>query len=181
MGCNRWPALVVAAVLANGPGIGVARAQVADPGARVSHDLPRIRKELARPVSGIEWALPSGTPMFRVDIEERLPDIATWLGDPQGLRGGPMSFPSYHDEFLRMVTPPEVGAAYSNGELLQVLATGLAFGFALQQAANAVKAIRSGVASSRSRQACEEVAATLADLNLERAKAGLPPVPVPGC
>ncbi len=181
MGCTRLPALVVAAALASEPGLGVALAQVANAGTPASHDLPRIRRELARPVSGVEWTLPSGTPMFRVDIEERLPDFATWLGDPQGLRGGPMSFPSYHDEFLRMVTPPEVGAAYSNGELLQVLATGLAFGFALQQAANAVKAIRNGVASSRAREACEEVAATLADLNLERAKAGLPPVPVPGC
>jgi hypothetical protein len=146
---------------------------------RFEPDLERIRRGLERP-DVIDIRLPDGArPMFRVDVEGKLPDVWTWLGDPRELtRGGTPRVPSYHEEFLRLVTPEEVRAAYTNGELAQVLATA----FAGQLALNAlVNGVRGAVAGTRQRRACEEVRDSLRQLNDERARAGLPPVHVPEC
>jgi hypothetical protein len=140
-------------------------------------DLDRIRQALKRSDS-LKLDLPEGTPVFRVDVEGRLPDLRAWLGDPRQLRAGPYAGSPYHQEFLDMVTPPEARASFTNGELAQVLATGLAGGLALRGLLNAISG---AIASGRSREACEEVQRTLEALNQERARAGLAPVSLPGC
>jgi hypothetical protein len=145
--------------------------------AKLDHDLERIRRGLARGEL-LNWELPKDRPVFRVEVEAELPDISTWLGDPRALRGGPFVFPSYHAEFLRMVTPAEATASFTNGELAQVLATGVAGGLALQ---GIIGAVKGAIAGARRRAACEEVRESLQQLNMERAAAGLSPVPVPEC
>ena len=126
----------------------------------------------------LRLSLPEGTPMFRVEVQEKLPDVQDWLGDPKRLQVGPTTGSAYHTEFLDMVTPPEARAVFTNSELLQVAATGAAGQLALKAIAGA---IREALKNGRTREACHTVRGTLADLNVERARAGLPPVDVPEC
>lgn len=143
-----------------------------------AHDLERIRRGLARGDSILDLSLPEGTPVFRVSIEQKLPGIEAWLGDLKYLRGGPVVGSRTHREFLDMVTPQDAVASFTNGELLQVMLTGLAGGLALRGILNSVQ---SGLASRTERKSCEEVRQALRDLNRDRATAGLGPVPVPQC
>jgi hypothetical protein len=142
------------------------------------YDLEHIREQLSRPSTGIDWELPEGTPVFRVDIQNRMPGIEAILGDVKALQRGPWVSSPYHQEFLDLVTPPEARASFTNSELLQVLATGLAGGLALQGLTNAIK---SYVRGNRTREACDAVRTTLTELNRDRADAGLAPVYVPEC
>jgi hypothetical protein len=111
-------------------------------------------------------------------VESALPPIEAWLGDVRKLGAGPSVGPSFHQEFLKMVTPSDARASFTSGELLQVLLTGLAGAWAQRAAASA---ITHAVQGERQQTACEEVRGTMLDLNRERIQAGLVPVAVPDC
>jgi hypothetical protein len=140
-------------------------------------DLERIREGLARG-KPLDLDLPPGTATFRMEIEGTLPDISTWLGDVRALHAGPVVMSPYHAEFLRMVTPPDIRASLTNGEVAQLLATGVAGGLALRQV---FAALRNALAAGRSVRACDLVRQDLIDLNFSRAREGLPPVNLPIC
>lgn len=146
-----------------------------------AHDLERIRDGLARE-HRLVWNLDRmPLAMFRVNVEGELPDIETWLGDVRALQVGNVTTPYYHAEFLGMITPKDLQASYTNGEMAQLLATGVAGGLALRGLAGLVSAVKGAVAAGRRTEACREVADSLTGLNAERVKAGLAPVPVPEC
>jgi hypothetical protein len=154
-----------------------ARTRPADPTTTLTFDLDRIRRAVQRHPR-LVLTLPEAAPMFRVDIEGRLPSIEAWIGDPKSLHRGPTVSSPYHSEFLNMVTPPEATASFTNTELLQVVITGLLGKLALHTATQALK----NAASARRRgEACEEVRLTVVDLNRERERRGLLPVPLPDC
>jgi hypothetical protein len=147
------------------------------PVATFQPDLDRIREGLAKD-ERLRLDLPRDLPTYRVDIESKLPPIEAWLGDIRKLGAGPRVGPSFHQEFLNMVTPSDARASFTNGELLQVLATSLAFAWGQHTLINAIKG---AVQSERSQDACAEVRHTLFELNRERVEAGLLPVFVPSC
>jgi hypothetical protein len=140
-------------------------------------DLERIREGLARG-EPLDLDLPAETATFRMEIEGTLPDISTWLGDMRALHAGPVVMSPYHAEFLRMVTPPDIRASLTNGEVAQLLATGVAGGLALRQV---FAALGSALAAGRSVRACDLVRQDLIDLNIARARQGLLPVNLPAC
>jgi hypothetical protein len=141
------------------------------------YDLDRIREQLARPRT-LALALPDDLPTFHVQIDEEMPGIETWLGDLSELAAGPPVGPAFHQQYLAMTTPPNARAAFTNGELLQVLATSLAGHYAMRGITDFFTGL---VSEARSARACNEVRGTLVDLNQVRARAGLVPVPVPEC
>lgn len=77
-----------------------------------------------------------------------------------------------------MVTPPEARASFTNGELLQVLLTGLVGKLAARAVAGKLKSVQQANAELA---ACEEVRLTLLELNVQRQIVGLPPEPVKTC
>jgi hypothetical protein len=183
----RFPAFFLAAALLFGGQVRVAAQTTATPAdaapappdaLKLQHDLERIRRELVRPSRLNPRLPPDFKPMFRVDVQEKFPDIHAWLGEPGELKAPQMSMPSAHAEFLRMVTPSDATASFSNSELLQVLVTGLLGKLALQ---SITTGIRGAIDGNRTREACLEVRQSLIDLNYERLRAGLGPVPVPDC
>lgn len=173
------PPLAAQPPVASGAAVGAAApASSQDDPSDFEYDLERVREELARQGSGVNWNLPDGTPVFRVDIQKKMPGIEAIIGDVKALQRGPWVSSPYHQEFLDMVTPRDVRNSFTNSELLQVLATGLAGGLALQGITSAIKNYVNG---SRTREACDAVRTTLLDLNRDRVAAGLEPVFVPGC
>lgn len=140
--------------------------------------LDRVRRGLERPQTLRTAIERAPVPTFRVTVEERLPPIERWLGDPRDLAGGPPVGSPTHAEFLRLTTPPlaQPYAAFTGGELLTVAITSLLSALAIKASADTVG---EWLQSRDERRAREQVIADLEELNRFRASLGLPPVPVP--
>lgn len=140
--------------------------------------LDRVRRGLERPQPLRTAIERTPAPTFSVTIEERLPPIERWLGDPRDLAGGPPVGSPTHAEFLRLTTPPlaQPYAAFTGGELLTVAITSLLSALAIKTSAGTVG---EWLQSREERKAREQVIADLEELNRLRAALGLPPVPVP--
>jgi hypothetical protein len=85
--------------------------------------IARIREALAR-----EPVIVIRQPTFRIGITERRPTSFDLTDDTKPLREPPAWNAGWHNEFLSMVTPPEFRTwqAFTNTDLLQISATGLA-------------------------------------------------------
>lgn len=135
--------------------------------------LDRIREGLERPDTLARAAARADRPTFRVDIEGKLPSFAEFIGEGESLSGPAPYGGMTHNEFLSMVTPPQVRSfgASTNGDLLQVLATSLLSALAVQGASSAIARIPSFIRSARERAAREEVRQVLAELERRQAEA----------
>lgn len=191
IGCGRLVAGALVLVLAVPPGPATAQTPTAsaaesderaasgeEPKAPLQVSLDRIRQGLERP-QPLRTAIDrTPAPTFRVTVEERLPPIERWLGDPRDLAGGPPVGSPTHAEIQRLTTPPlaQPYAAFTGGELLTVAITSLLSALAIKASAGAVG---EWLQSRDERKAREQVIADLEELNRIRAALGLPPVPVP--
>jgi hypothetical protein len=137
----RAPALltILAAVLLSAT---ISYAQPAPPPDTTPSDLLRIREALEREPIDISSPLPT----FRIEIEEfLLRTRRPWEDDsPVGRNVRVPVGGLWHYEFLNMVTPPEArGAAmYTNGEVAQLLASGLIAGLAMKAVGAVVNDVR---------------------------------------
>lgn len=140
--------------------------------------LGRVRRGLQRSQPLRTAIARTPVPTFRVTVEQRLPPIERWLGDPRDLAGGPPVGSPTHAELLRLTTPPlaQPYAAFTGGELLSVATTSLLSALAVKASAGAVG---EWLRSRDERKAREQVIADLEELNRLRVALGLPPVPVP--
>lgn len=157
---------------------GRARLQVEADKAPLDVSLDHIRRGLERPQSLRTAIERTPAPTFRIAVEERLPPIERWLGDPRDLAGGPPVGSPTHAEIVRLTTPPlaQPYGAFTGGELLTVAITSLLTALAMKSAAGTVGEWLQG---RDERKAREQVIADLEELNRVRAALGLPPVPVP--
>jgi hypothetical protein len=137
-----------------------------------SESLERIRRELARPDTLRRLAGDDGRVVFRVEVEGQLPDFMAFIGRDQALAGPTPWGSMTHSEFLELVTPPLMRqfGAFTNSDLLQVLATSFASAFALKGAEKAVKAVSGSVDQRRSRATQEEIRQILAEIERRKAE-----------
>ena len=125
--------------------------------------LERIRRDLARPDALRSSAERGRGPMFRVEIEAPLPRFSDFVGDGELLASPSPWGGMTHHEFLAMVTPPQARAygAFTNGDLLQVVATSLASAYAVQGALGLVEGVKAMLRERRTSAAKAEVAEVL--------------------
>jgi hypothetical protein len=130
--------------------------------------LDRIQKAVTRPPAIV---LNEARPVFRVEVFGTQPTIEDILG-PDYLKGPVPYGGMTHQEFLDMVTPPEVRgyAAFSNKQGMVVAATSVALQWALQHAIDKVK---SATTERERRAAQQEVDEALKALERARRAAGL--------
>ena len=136
--------------------------------------LQRIREALERSPTSV-LKLPD-QPVFQVVIEGKLPEFQDFVA-PGELQISAMPVAMTHREFLTMATPEEARsfASFTNGELAQVVATGVAAGLAMSAIS---QAIRSGWHARREQRAREEVEAVVEALR-KRDEATAAPAPPP--
>jgi hypothetical protein len=134
----------------------------------------RIRRELGRPEVIRLSAFDDGRPVYRVEVEGQLPKFTDFLAEGERL-GGPVAWGGLtHNEFLSMVTPKQAQpyGAFTNGDLLQVLATSFLTGLAFQGAAKGggalVQGVRGAIRSRQERAAREEVYRVVQELERRR-------------
>jgi hypothetical protein len=134
--------------------------------------LERIRRELARPDTLRRLTGDDGRIVFRVEVEGRLPDFGVFIGKDTPLVGPSPWGSMTHSDFLELVTPPVMRqyGAFTNSDLLQVLATSVAGAFALKGAEKAVKAVSGKIDERRSRATQEEIRAILVELERRKAE-----------
>jgi hypothetical protein len=128
--------------------------------AQLPTSVENVREGLSRePVLQLE-----APPVFRIEVTERRPrywDMQSpfhFTFEPQG--GG-----RWHDEFLAMTTPREVGMyspMYSNADTAMAAATSLAFAGAASLVTAAFRDWREARREGKAREAREEVDAALA-------------------
>jgi hypothetical protein len=145
-----------------------------DPLPELPVSLQRIREALERSPTSV-LKLPD-QPVFQVIIEGKLPEFADFVA-PGELQINAMPVAMTHREFLTMATPEEARsfASFTNGELAQVVATGVAAGLAMSAIS---QAIRSGWHGWREQRAREEVEAVVEALR-QRDEAKASPAPPP--
>jgi hypothetical protein len=127
--------------------------------------LDRIAEALDRPPA---LQVEATRPIFRVHIvgqRQRWLGDFDWLGTADGRRP-PVGVP-WHDQFLSMVTPQQAQSfgAFEGTDLLQVMATSLAQGLAIE---TVVGAIKTAIRERREREAKAEVDAAIAAWKKER-------------
>ena len=131
--------------------------------------LDKIQKAVTRPAA---IKLNEERPVFRMEIFGRTPSIEDILGKDY-LRGpvpyGVMS----HQEFLNMVTPKDVQgyAAFSNSQGMIVAAESVALQWAVLQAIDKLKSVKSDRAKEAARKEVEDA---MEALRRARREAGLP-------
>lgn len=132
--------------------------------------LDRIRRGLAREDTLARAAEQEWRPMFRVEVDGQLPSFSTFIGEGESLSGPAPWGSMTHGDFLQMVTPPQARSfgASTNGDLLQVLATSLLSGFAVQGAMSAARAVPDIIRRGREAAARREVQQVLAELDRRR-------------
>ena len=108
--------------------------------------------------------------MFRVEVDGQLPSFSTFIGEGESLSGPAPWGSMTHGDFLQLVTPPQARSfgASTNGDLLQVLATSLLSGFAVQGALSAARAVPDIIRRGREAAARREVQQVLAELERRR-------------
>jgi hypothetical protein len=153
----------------------VARAEASPPGD--SADLPvsldRIRRGLAQADTLQRAAARQRQPMFRIEVDGELPSFSTFIAEGESLASPAPWGGMTHAEFLTMVTPPQARAfgASTNGDLLQVLATSLLGGYAIQGASALIGKVPDLIRQGREAAARREVQQALADLERRRREA----------
>ena len=160
------PAAATAAAPASAPA--PAESTSLNPNA-IGVSLDKIQKAVTRPAA---IKLNEERPVFRMEIFGRTPSIEDILGKDY-LRGpvpyGVMS----HQEFLNMVTPKDVQgyAAFSNSQGMIVAAESVALQWAVLQAIDKLKSVKSDRAKEAARKEVEDA---MEALRRARREAGLP-------
>lgn len=146
----------------------------ASPGEPPDADLPvsldRIRRGLSRQDTLASAAAQQWRPMFRVEVDGELPSFSAFIGEGESLTGPSPWGSMTHSDFLQMVTPPQARSfgASTNSDLLQVLATSLLSGFAVQGVMSAVQAVPDIIRRGREAAARREVQQVLQELERRR-------------
>jgi hypothetical protein len=165
-----WGRVVLAACLVVGAASTGAAQQSADGKSEIS-SLARIREALAH-----EPVLVIRQPTFHVTTSERRSTSFDLAEDTKPLREPPIWNAGWHQEFLTMVTPPELRMwqAFTNTDLLQISATSLAAALAEK----ALAPIGDWRRTAREAEARDEVNRALADFLAAHA-GGMPEIVAP--
>lgn len=132
--------------------------------------IERIRRELARADTLRRAADRQRQPMFRIEVDGELPSFSTFIAEGESLSAPAPWGGMTHAEFLGMVTPPQARSfgASTNSDLLQLVATSLLTGYAMQGTSSIIGKIPDIIRKGREAAARREVQQALA--NLERSR-----------
>lgn len=132
--------------------------------------LERIRRGLERDDTLLRAAGESRHPIFRIDVDAELPSFSAFIGEDESLSSPAPWGGMTHNEFLTMVTPPQARSygAFTNGDLLQVLATSILGSYAMGGATALLGRVPDVIRQGREAAARREVQRTLAELERRR-------------